>query len=97
MGSRPFSTIDLNYICCALRMWTYPFIHQKNSCEGKKPYETKKGNITKSAWHLQLKLQIFLIRPLTHTEFVSRSSGVTFDLHCMSLSKLYHIHMWYVV
>lgn len=45
MGSRPFSTIDLNYICCALRTWTYPFIHQKNSCEGKKPYETKKGNI----------------------------------------------------
>lgn len=42
MGSRPFSTIDLNYICCALMTWTYPFIHQKNSCEGKKPYETKK-------------------------------------------------------
>lgn len=97
MGSRPFSTIDLNYICCALRTWTYPLFTEQIRVRVRNHMKPKKGNITKSAWHLQLKLQIFLIRPLTHTEFVTRSSGVTFDLHCMSLSELFHIHMWYVV
>lgn len=56
MGSLPFSTIDLNYICCALMTWTYPFIHQKNSCEGKKPYETKKRQHHKKRLALAVKV-----------------------------------------
>lgn len=48
MGSRPFSTIDLNYICCALRTWTYPLFTEKIRVRVRNHMKPKKATSIKA-------------------------------------------------